>query len=210
MDFAAARRAMIDSQLRPQAVTDPLVITAMAVVPREQFVPEKSRALAYIDRPLPLGAGRAMDPPVTVGRMLSELRPQPGEHVLVVGAETGYTAAVLAEMGLEVTAVEEDPALFSRLAAVPGIRAVQGELTRGAADGAPYDLIIIDGAVEFIPDAIVDQLAPGGRLGACLVERGVQRLVIGRRSRHGFGTKSIADAAAAPLPGFIRPRVFTF
>jgi protein-L-isoaspartate(D-aspartate) O-methyltransferase len=119
MDFAAARRAMIDCQLRPQAVTDPLVITAMAVVPREEFVPAEIRALAYIDRSLPLGNGRAMDPPVTVGRMLTELQARPGERVLVVGAETGYTAAVLAEMGLDVTALESDPALLAQLAAIP-------------------------------------------------------------------------------------------
>lgn len=210
MDFAAARRAMIDSQLRPEAVTDPLVLAAFASVPRERFVPEQSRALAYIDRNVPLGNGRAMNPPATTGRLLTELAPRPGERALVVGAETGYTAAVLAEMGLDVTALESDPALFEQLSALPGIRTVQGELSRGVADGAPYDLIVIDGAVDFIPDDIVDQLAPGGRLGACLVERGVQRLVVGRRSVHGFGTKSFADAAAAPLPGFSRPPVFTF
>lgn len=210
MDFSAARRAMIDNQLRPQAVSDPLVVTAMATVPRELFVPDASRPLAYIDRMLPLGAGRAMSPPATVGRMLTEVEPKKGERVLVVGAGTGYTAAILFEMGLDVTALESDPELHSRLAQVPGVRAVHGELAQGVASEAPYDLIVIDGAVEFIPDALVDQLAPGGRLGACLVEGGVQRLVIGRRSSHGFGTKSLADAAAAPLPGFARPRVFTF
>lgn len=210
MDFATARRAMIDSQLRPQAVTDPLVITAMAIIPREQFVPEASRALAYIDRTLPLGNGRAIDPPVTIGRMLTELGAHGGERALVIGAATGYTAAVLAEMGVEVTALEGDPELFEQLAQVPGIRAVQGELAEGFPAGAPYDVIIINGAVEFIPEAIVEQLAEGGRLGTCLIDGGVQRLVIGRRTQHGFGTQSIADAAAAPLPGFSRPRVFTF
>jgi protein-L-isoaspartate(D-aspartate) O-methyltransferase len=210
MDFATARRAMIDSQLRPQAVTDSLVVTAMATIPREQFVPEASRSLAYIDRSLPLGNGRALNPPATTGRMLTELEPRPGDRALVVGAGTGYTAAVLAEIGLEVTALESDPALFEQLAAVPGVRAVHGELTAGAADAAPYDLIVIDGAVEFIPEAIIGQLAIGGRLGTCLLDGGVQRLVIGRRAGHGFGTRSIADAAAAPLPGFSRPRVFTF
>ena len=210
MDFSAARRAMIDSQLRPQAVSDSLVVTAMATVPREQFVPDASRPLSYIDRMLPLGGGRAMSPPATVGRMLTEVEPKPGERALVVGAGTGYTAALLAEMGLEVTALEADPHLHSRLAEVPGVHAVQGELVQGVAADAPYDLIVIDGAVEFIPDALVEQLTPGGRLGACLFEGGVQRLVIGRRSSRGFGTKSLADAAAAPLPGFARPRVFTF
>ena len=210
MDFAAARRAMIDSQLRPQAVTDPLVIAAMASVPREQFVPTESRPLAYIDRNLPLGGGRAMSAPVTTGRMLTELAPRPGERALVVGALTGYTAAVLAEMGLEVVALESDGALFEQLTAVPGIRAERGDLAAGVPEGAPYDLMIIDGAVEIIPESLIEQLALGGRLGTCLFEGGVQRLVIGRRTQHGFGTKSFADAAAVPLPGFSRPRVFTF
>lgn len=210
MDFAAARRAMIDNQLRPQAVSDPLVVTAMASIPREQFVPDASRPLAYIDRMIPLGDGRSMSPPASVGRMLTEIEARPSERVLVVGAATGYTAAVLAEMGLDVTALESAAGLYAVLADVPGVRAVQGELTEGAAQGAPYDLIVIDGCVEFIPEALIEQLAPGGRLGACLIEGGVQRLVIGRRSSHGFGTNSIADAAAAPLPGFSRPRVFTF
>lgn len=210
MDFAAARRAMIDSQLRPQAVTDPLVVAAMASIPREQFVPAESRVMAYIDRILPLGGGRAMSPPATTGRMLTELAAQPGERALVVGAHTGYTASILAEMGLEVTALESEPILVEQLQAVPGIRVEQGELAAGAPGGAPYDIIVIDGAVEFIPDGLVEQLTLGGRLATCLFENGVQRLVIGRRTQHGFGTKSIADAAAAPLPGFSRPRVFTF
>lgn len=210
MDFAAARRAMIDSQLRPQAVTDPLVVAAMASIPREQFVPAESRVMAYIDRVLPLGGGRAMSPPATTGRMLTELAAQPRERALVVGAHTGYTASILEEMGLEVTALESEPILVEQLRAVPGIRVEEGELAAGAPGGAPYDIIVIDGAVEFIPDALVEQLTLGGRLATCLFENGVQRLVIGRRTQHGFGTKSIADAAAAPLPGFSRPRVFTF
>ena len=204
MDFAAARRAMVDSQLRPQAVTDPLVIAAMAVVPREQFVAEEGRALAYIDRILPVGEGVSLSPPATVGRMLTELEPRPGERALVIGGG-GYSAAVLAEMKLDVVAVGAGLATISSR-----VQAVDGPLEAGAPDAAPFDLIVIDGSVEVIPDAIVAQLKPGGRLGACMIERGVPRLVIGRKSAHGFGVKSIADAAAAPLPGFAKPKVFTF
>lgn len=191
MDYAKARRAMVDSQLRPQAVTDPLVIAAMAAVPREQFVPEPVRPIAYMDRTLDLGDGKALSPPVTLGRMLTELAPRPGERALVIGTAPAYAAAVLAEMGLSVVTLAE------------------GDLTQGLPGGGPFDIIILDGAVEFIPEAISVQLAEGGRLGACLVEDGVQRLVVGRRAG-AFGIKSIADTAAPPLPGFERPRAFVF
>ena len=191
MDSAKARRVRVDSQLRPQAVTDSLVVAAMASVPREQFVPEAVQAIAYMDRILDLGGGRALSPPATLGRMLTELAPRPGDRALVVGTAPAYAAAVLGEMGVEV------------------VSASDGDLAQGLAGGGPYDIIILDGAVEFIPDAIVAQLRDGGRLGTCLIEDGVQRLVLGRRAG-AFGTKSIADAAAARLPGFERPRAFVF
>lgn len=210
MDFAAARRAMVDSQLRPQAVTDPLVIAAMAVVPRENFVPSAGRPLAYIDRIVPLAGGRGISPPATLGRMLTELEPKPGERVLVVGAGTGYSAAVFAEMGLQVVAVESQPDLIESLRQVPGVEVIVGPLEAGAPDAGPFDLVLVDGTVELIPDTLIEQIRPGGRLGACMMERGVPRLVIGRRSEHGFGVKSFADASAATLPGFTRPKAFTF
>lgn len=192
MDFAKARRAMVDNQLRPQAVTDPRVIAAMALVPREAFVGEGQSALAYIDRIVPLGGGKGLSPPATLGRLLTELAPQPGERALVIGSAGEYATAVLREIGLDVRLCDA------------------GDLTQGLPDGAPYDLILIDGAVELIPDGIVAQLADGGRLGACLIDNSVPRMVIGRRAGPGFGTKSIADAAAAPLPGFERPAAFVF
>jgi protein-L-isoaspartate(D-aspartate) O-methyltransferase len=192
MDYEKARRAMVDNQLRPEAVTDSLVIAAMASVPREQFVPEAMRTLAYTDRVLTLGEGNFLNPPATTGRMLTELEARPGESALVIGAPGTYCAAILSAMGLEVRTVSE------------------GELSQGLPGGGPYDLIIIDGAIEFIPETIVAQLKEGGRLGTCLIEGGVQRLVIGRRAGSGFGYKSFADAAAAPLPGFSRPPVFVF
>ena len=211
MDYAAARRAMVDSQLRPQAVTDPRVVAAMAAVPRELFVSFASRDVAYSDRMLALGDGRAMTAPATLGRMLVELAVAPGERALVIGAGGGYASAVLVQLGATVVAVECDAALADRhRALVPRIEVVTGDLTEGAAQAAPFDIILIDGAVETIPDTLIAQLAPDGRLAACLVDRNVQRLVIGRRAGTGFGLKSIVDAAAAPLPGFARPHAFTF
>ncbi|WP_300975079.1 protein-L-isoaspartate O-methyltransferase [Sphingomonas sp. LHG3406-1] len=210
MDFAQARRAMVDSQLRPQAVTDPLVVAAMAGVARETFVPEASAPIAYIDRMVPIAPGRALSPPASVGRMLVELGCRTGEKALIVGAGTGYSAAVLAEMGLDVIAVESDPVLLGRLRKVEGITIVEGPLEAGAPDCGPYDVILVDGQIEDLPEALVEQLKVGGRLGACLVEGGVPRLMAGTRSIHGFGLKSLADASMAPLPGFARPAVFTF
>lgn len=211
MDYAAARRAMVDSQLRPQAVTDPRVVAAMASVPREQFAPAVSREVAYNDRMLPLGGGRAMSAPATLGRMLVELAVAPGERTLVIGAGAGYASAVLVELGASVTAVESDTALAEQhRVLVPGVDLISGDLAEGAPAAAPFDVILIDGAVETIPETLIAQLAPDGRLAACLVDRNVQRLVIGRRAGSGFGVKSIVDAAAAPLPGFARPHAFTF
>lgn len=210
MDFAAARRAMVDSQLRPQAVTDPLVVAAMASVPREEFVPKDARAIAYIDRVVPIAPGRGLSPPASLGRMLVELAPHQGELALVVGAGSGYSAAVLAEMGIAVVAVESDPALAQRLTALAGVRVVEGPMEEGAAGEGPFDLILIDGQIEDLPDALVQQLKVGGRLAACLVEGGVPRLMAGTRTAHGFGLKSFADSGMAPLPGFEKPRVFTF
>lgn len=210
MDFAQARRAMVDSQLRPQAVNDPLVVAAMASVPREAFVPESAAPVAYIDRMVPLGNGRTLSPAASLGRMLTELRCRKGERVLVVGAGSGYSSAVLAEMGLDVVALESEPALLEQLQRINGITVQAGPLEEGAPDHAPFDLVLVDGQIEQLPDALAEQLKPGGRLAACLIQNGVPRLMTGTRSVHGFGLKSFADASMAPLPGFSRPAVFTF
>lgn len=210
MDFAAARRAMVDSQLRPQAVTDPLVVAAMATVARERFVPEQSRGAAYVDRVIPLGPGRGLSPPTSLGRLLNALEVRPGERALVVGAGTGYSAAVLVQMGVQVVAVESDAGLARTLAGLEDVTLVEAPLEQGAPDHGPFDVILIDGEIEGLPDALVQQLKIGGRLGVCLIEGGVPRLMAGTRSAHGFGLKSFADAGMAPLPGFARPHVFTF
>ena len=203
MDSSLARRAMIDSQLRPEGVTDIGVLAAMASVPREAFAPAASRAFAYFDRPLPLGGGRSMMPPAALGRLLSELAPRPGERALVVGAGSGYSAALLGEIGCEVVALEHDPALAAQARAM-GIGITDGD------PGEGFDLILVDGAIEHIPRSLVDRLADGGRLAAALLDRGVSRLAIGRVAAGHLGLRTVADAEVAPLPGFERPQSFVF
>jgi protein-L-isoaspartate(D-aspartate) O-methyltransferase len=187
-DFAAARRAMIDSQLRPEGVTDAAVLAAMAAVAREEFVPEVMRPLAYMDRPLALGEGRFLMPPAALAKLLSELAPRPGERALVVGPGNGYAAALLTHIGLDVD-----------------VQQVTDRLGK-----ASYDLVLIDGAVEQVPETLVERLAPNGRLATGIVDRGVTRLAVGRVAGDVLGLRSFADAEVPILPGFTRPRAFTF
>jgi protein-L-isoaspartate(D-aspartate) O-methyltransferase len=208
-DFSLARRAMVDNQLRPEGVTDRAVLAAMGSVERERFVPEGARALAYFDRPLKLAKGRAMMPPAALGRLLSELAPQPGERALILGSGTGYSAVLLRQIGLDVVALESDEALAAAANAA-GVQTVSGELSNGWAKGAPYDLMLLDGAVEEVPAALVKQLRDGGRLAGAIVDRGVTRLVVGLVSGGSLGLRTMADAEVDHLPGFERPRAFTF
>ena len=208
-DYVTARQAMVDSQLRPQGVNDPAVIEAMSLVPRERFVPDEQKPLAYIDRALPIGEGRALPAPAVTGLLLTALAPIRGERALVIGAGTGYSAAVLTEMGIATEAVESS----SELAAVArqnGVEVVEGALESGHPTGGAYDMVLIDGAVEVIPDAIVEQLTDGGRLGGAIVDKGITRLIVGRKAGTGFGYLTVADAATPALPGFQRPHAFSF
>jgi protein-L-isoaspartate(D-aspartate) O-methyltransferase len=204
-NFEQMRRAMVSNQLRTTAVNDPRVVVAMGQVARERFVPEGQVNLAYLDASVPLGNGRALPAPMVLGRLLTEARVRPGDRMLVIGATTGYAAAVAVELGAQVTALDED-----NVPALPGVTSVAGPLTQGWAGGAPYDLILFDGAVDEVPAAIVAQLADGGRIAAGIVENGVTRLAIGRKAGSGFGMISFADAEVPVLPGFARPRDFTF
>jgi protein-L-isoaspartate(D-aspartate) O-methyltransferase len=188
-DFAAARRAMIDSQLRPEGVTNPALLAAMGSIPREQFVPEALRPLAYSDRPLDFGKGRAMMAPAALARLLSELEPRAGERALVVGSDNGYAARILEALGLRVDVVG-------------------GPEPSGKA--AAYDLILIDGAVEEVPASLAAQLAPAGRLGTAIADNGITRLAIGSVAGGVLGLRRFADSEMPVLPGFSRPRVFTF
>ena len=212
-NFEQMRRAMVASQLRTTGVNDPRVVAAMGAVPRERFVPAERCALAYADTLVPVGHGRQLNPPMALGRMLTEARLRGHEKALVIGAATGYSAAVLARLVASVTAVEEVPELaaFARAAlAGTGVELVEGPLNQGHAAGAPYDFVLIDGAVEHVPQVIVDQLADGGEFALALLDEGVTRLCVGRVVAGAFGTTAVSDAAAAVLPGFEKPRGFSF
>ncbi len=206
-NFSSMRAAMVESQLRTSDVDDPRVIAAMAHVPRETFLPETRRAMAYIDRPVPLDGGRALNPPLVTGRLLKEAQVAPGEKVLLIGAATGYAAALLARLGAQVTAVEttDGPDV-----AVAGVDVVRGSLVDGAPDGAPYDLLFIEGAVEEVPAALVQQLVDGGRVVTGLLERGVTRLCSGSVVAGMLGLTSLVDMEMVLLPGFAKPERFVF
>ena len=207
--YSSMRSAMVDSQLRTSDVTDPAVIAAMASVPRESFLPDERKAMAYIDRAVQLSGGRALNPPLATGRLLTEAAVKAGHKVLLIGAATGYAAVLLQKMGAIVTAVEEDSLLTAKAAAA-GVQITSAQLAAGSPGEGPYDIIVIDGAVEELPAALVGQLAEGGRLVTGLVERGVTRLCSGRKSGSAFGLASLADMEMVVLPGFAKPEGFVF
>jgi protein-L-isoaspartate(D-aspartate) O-methyltransferase len=212
-NFEQMRRAMVASSLRTTGVNDPRVLAAIGAVARELYVPRSRVAVAYADTIVPLGNGRELNSPLSLGRMLSEAIPEPHERVLVIGCATGYAAAVMERLAGSVVALEED----AELAAVArdnlagsSVKLVEGPLRQGHAAGAPYDLILIDGAVEFIPEEIIGQLVDGGRLAAAILDNGVSRIALGRRAGEGFGMAPITDSASAILPAFVRAEAFTF
>ncbi len=212
-EFDRLRRAMVSNQLRPSLVTNVAVLSAMDLVPRERFVGEGQGALAYRDTIVPLGGGRGLNPPTATGRLLDAADPLPGERVLVIGAGTGYVAALFAALGCVVTALD-DAALIAKARVALGdaaqITFVEGDLAAGAPAGAPYDIVYIDGAVEHVPAAIIEQLVEDGRLVTALLERGVSRLSVGRRAGTSVGLRSFADVDTLPLPGFAAAPAFSF
>lgn len=210
---AEMRSAMIDSQLRTNDVIDPAVIGAMAVVPREAYVPAALAGVAYMDRAIALANGRVLNAPLVAGRMLVAAAVRPGMRVLLVGSATGYTATLLARLGAEVHAVEEDAELMTTAqtaTAEANIHWVQGPLAAGAPDAAPFDRIVIEGAIETLPAALVTQLADGGRFIAARREGAVTRLVEGVKVGGTVALRSFADMDVAPLPGFAAPAGFQF
>lgn len=219
MNFQAMRDAMIDSQLRPSGVHDRHVIRAMASVPREEFVPETRSQVAYADRSVPLGGGRFLPPPVALGRLLTEASVGLSDKVLVVGAGTGYSAAILSLLTGSVTALESDADLLAAarprlsgkaLSGIAAVELVEGDLSGGYAANAPYDFILIDGAVEAVSDAVSEQLAEGGRLACGLVEDGVTRLAIARKRSGVVHPVAFEDNEMPVLPGFARAKAFRF
>ena len=213
-DSAAMRSAMVASQLRTTGVDDVRVVAAMASVPREAFVPEASRGVAYRDTAIPLGRGRLLNAPMATARLLTEAEILPEDRVLLIGAATGYCAAVLAALGARVTAVEEDAALASSareaLAGMDAVEVIEAPLPEGHPAGAPYDVLFVDGAVEQVPDTLLAQLRIGGRIATGTTDHGVFRLATGRRTEGGTGIVPFADAECVPLPGFAPPPAFRF
>lgn len=216
MDFAAARRRMVVSQIKTNEVTDPLVVIAMEAVPREYFVPAARRSFAYVDEDLAIAAGRYLMEPVALARLLQLAEVQPNDRALVVGAGTGYSAAVLARMAESVVALENDPTLADQAArlmvelVIPNVTVTRGELSAGVPAKAPFDVILVDGAVAEIPDGLKRQLADGGRLVAAVREGPIGRATVVTRAGDAFGARSEFDVAMPYLPDFAPRAKFVF
>lgn len=214
MDFAKARQNMIDGQLRPSKVTQPALLAAMADVPREAFLPPAQRALAYADEDVAAAPGRWLLEPMVFARLVQAAEVEEGTRVLVVAAGVGYGAAVLARMGARVVALEAPGPLAEGLARmVPGATAVAGPVAEGWAAGAPYDVILIEGAVAHVPEALLGQLAQGGRLLA--VRASARPGLLGRAvklvSVSGTVTEvTLFDAGTPPLAEFRPAPAFVF
>lgn len=216
-DFAAARRFMVDGQIRTNKVTDEALLAALAALPRERFAPAAQRARAYVDDDLPLGNGRFMMEPMVVARLIQALQPVAAAKVLLVGANTGYAAAVLARLGAQVIALESDGSLAENGRAAlagldfPGsVEFVVGSLVAGHAARSPYHAILVEGAVEAVPDALTEQLADQGRLATVAIEGGVGRAVLMTRTGGTVARRVLFDANVHLLPGFSLPRGFAF
>jgi protein-L-isoaspartate(D-aspartate) O-methyltransferase len=214
MDFAARRVMMVDTQVRPSDVTKFPVIAALLAVPRERFVPPALREAAYAGENLPLGPGRVVLEPRTFAKMLDALDLGPNDLVLHVGAGLGYGPAVIARLAAAVIAVESDPDLAAEAEAAlaaegaDGAVVVTGPLEAGAAEHGPYDAILIEGGVELVPDALLDQLKDGGRIAALFMSGPLGEVRIGRKAAGRVGWRLAFNAAAPVLPGFAAAREF--
>ena len=191
-DFAVARKAMIDSQLRTSGVNAEYVLARMNQVPREDFVPEDQRALAYIDRSLPLGEGKAIPSPVVHGMMLSEAAPQPSDTALVVENGSGYFAELLGPLVKNVVTIDAADAAQSTI------------------KGSDYSLIIVDGALEALSKGLEKSLTEGGRIVTGIVERGVTRLTSGKKIAGQVTLQPITDIGIPVLHDFDQPKRWSF
>ncbi len=216
-DTQLARNLMVDGQLRPNKVKDRRLLDILRRLPREDFVPAALRDFATIDDDLKISPTRVLMKPLVIARLIQLAAPKPGETALVVGAGTGYGAAILAELGVQVTALEEDEALIAmaREAAMAGrthpVSFVTGPLSQGFAERAPYDLILIEGAVRAIPERLGRQVAQNGRLVTVLAPEGQASVaVLAEPSVGGLRARPAFDAATALLPELLPAASFAF
>ncbi len=223
-DFSTARLKMVDGQVRPSDVTDMRILDAMLAVPREAFVPESKRALAYLDLDLDVSeAGkekgdtkRFLIKPAVLAKMLQAAEIKATDRVLVVGCATGYAAAVIAQFAGAVTATESDSALAAKAGTILAQNGCGNVAVRTAAadDGdpsnGPYDVIVLNGATEIVPERLFGQLQDGGRLVGVFAMSQPQRATLVTRSHGDFGHRALFDAAAPVLPGMERVPAFVF
>ncbi len=217
IDYSTARQNMIDGQVRPNGIIDQRLLDAMADIPREIFLPQNLRSVAYIDEDLDLGQGRYLIEPVVTARMLQALSLKESDVVLEIGAGVGYGTALLARLVNTVVAVESDDALIERSQAALGELGVDntvtisGELTAGYADQAPFDAIVINGAVSEIPEAITSQLADEGRLVTVVrPSRSMGAITLIKRVRGVSSDVTLYDAGTPFLAGFEAKPAFQF
>jgi protein-L-isoaspartate(D-aspartate) O-methyltransferase len=215
--FAAARAHMIESQIRPNKVTDERVLSAFAGIRRELFVPEHLRPVAYIDEDLPLGGGRYLMEPMIAARLLQAASVERTDTVLIIGSGTGYEAALTAVLARNVVALEEDSNLVrgARAAlvehAIGSVSIVEGPLLQGYQPRAPYDVILFGGSVVEVPPEITSELADGGRLVAVVTPgNAVGRATLTTRAGGLVARRVIFDATIPRLPGFLPKPAFVF
>jgi protein-L-isoaspartate(D-aspartate) O-methyltransferase len=220
-DFAAARRMMVDGQVRTSDVTDPRIIAAMLELPRERFVPQANADLAYLDFDVPAAEAERDKParrllkPMVLAKLVQAAAVAASDHVLDVGCASGYSSALLARLAHSVIALEEEEALVR--AARENLKAVgadvtvaAGPLTQGWQGAAPYDVIFLNGATEIAPDALCHQLKAGGRLVAVVGRAPTSQAILYRSVGGDVSGWPIFDAAAPLLPGFAAPPAFVF
>lgn len=211
--FTDKRRVMVESQLRPSNVSAPAVFGAMATIERENFVPENKKNMAYIDRGVELDNGRWLSPPLAHGLLINRSALKKGDRVLVIGG-SGYPAALAAHLGADVTFIENDDNMLAiakaALEKYGNVAIYNAPLTKGLAANAPYDAIIIDGAVGFIPDVLTEQLAENGVLACGLVRDGIIQLALGRKTASAFSAMPFVESDIAPLQEFAQKAEYQF
>lgn len=216
IDFAAARQAMVDCQVRPSDVTKYAIIDAMLSVPREIFVPKAMRDVAYADSEVEMAPGRKLLEPRTIAKMLEAAQIRPDDLVLDVAPGTGYTTALLSRLAAAVVSVEADETLAENLKEnmssidADNVIALHGAPAEGESSHGPYDVIFVAGAVEEVPEALADQLKDGGRLVAIFRAEGAAKCKIMVRAGNSFSQRFVFDADGALVAGFAAAREFAF